>query len=94
MRFLSQVLTDRDIENLAAYFVAVLGPPDHRPDFAVSDVWWDPRESGWGMTLRQHSARQQISGSWYTYDSAGRPTWFAFGAGSWTTGFLSRRNDE
>ena len=36
------------------------------------------------MALRQHSSRQQISGSWYTYDSAGRPTWFTFGAGSWT----------
>jgi len=37
-------------------------------------LWWNPDESGWGMTLTQHSAK--IFVALYTYDQAGQPTWY------------------
>ncbi|MFZ1548242.1 MAG: hypothetical protein WAT12_14280 [Candidatus Nitrotoga sp.] len=37
-------------------------------------LWWNPEESGWGMTLTQHNA--MIFAALYTYDQAGQPTWY------------------
>jgi len=28
------------------------------PDFDVTDLWWNPGESGWGMNLTQHPSGQ------------------------------------
>lgn len=40
-----------------------------------TDLWWNPAESGWGVSITQH-----ISGvafvAWYTYDVAGNPKWY------------------
>lgn len=37
-------------------------------------LWWNPDESGWGMTITQHNAK--IFAALYTYDQAGQPTWY------------------
>ena len=39
-----------------------------------SDIWWNPNESGWGITLADHDT--QLFGVWYTYDTNGNPTWY------------------
>jgi N-acetylmuramoyl-L-alanine amidase len=38
-----------------------------------TDIWWNPSESGWGVSMtHQHS---NIFIAWYTYDEAGRAKW-------------------
>ena len=37
-------------------------------------LWWNPDESGWGMSLTQHNST--IFAALYTYDLAGLPTWY------------------
>jgi len=36
-----------------------------------TDLWWNPAESGWGLTLAQHG--NNVFGAWFTYANSGRP---------------------
>ncbi len=49
-----------------------------------SDIWWNPNESGWGITLADHQT--QLFGVWYTYDADGKPTWFVIPGGTFSQG--------
>ena len=43
-----------------------------------SDIWWNPAESGWGLTIADHETN--LWAVWYTYKADGSPTWlFASG---------------
>lgn len=64
------------------------------PAANYSDIWWNPNESGWGVTFTQHSGSNQVLAVWYTYDpreadatSAGnyKPLWLVMPGGAWTT---------
>jgi hypothetical protein len=64
------------------------------PAANYSDIWWNPGESGWGVTFTQHSGSNQVFAVWYTYDprepdatSPGnyKPLWLVMPGGSWTT---------
>lgn len=49
-----------------------------------TDIWWGgASQGGWGVALSQQQA--VLVGSWYTYDSQGRPIWFVMNSGSWTS---------
>jgi hypothetical protein len=37
-------------------------------------LWWNPNESGWGMSITQH--RNILFSAIYTYDQTGLPLWF------------------
>ena len=39
-----------------------------------SDMWFNPSESGWGVTIADHET--QLFAVWYTYDTDGHPLWF------------------
>ncbi|MCK7593499.1 carboxypeptidase regulatory-like domain-containing protein [Pseudomarimonas salicorniae] len=59
----------------------------------VSDVWWNPDESGWGLFLQQRG--QSLFAAWYTYAEDGSPVFLvatAEGDGEVFTGpvFLQR----
>lgn len=41
----------------------------------VSDLWWNPRESGWGLGLAQQG--EVLFALWYTYGQGGRDQWFS-----------------
>jgi hypothetical protein len=41
---------------------------------ALSGLWWNPGESGWGISFTQR--RNIVFGAWYTYDAAGKPKWY------------------
>ncbi|MDX2218784.1 MAG: cytochrome c [Burkholderiales bacterium] len=84
MGFLQSVITAQDERDLAAYFVESLGPPTNRPDYNVGDFWWDQKNGGSSINLRQFSGRNQLAGIWYTYDASGNPVWFLFNGGSWS----------
>ena len=47
-----------------------------------SDIWWNPNESGWGLTIADHET--QIFAVWYTYNADGRPTWFVIPGGTFS----------
>jgi hypothetical protein len=40
----------------------------------VSDLWWVPTESGWGIQLDQMAGT--VFATLYVYDQNGRPTWY------------------
>ena len=41
---------------------------------ALTGLWWNPNESGWGITLTQQGPI--IFAAWYAYDQAGNPLWY------------------
>jgi hypothetical protein len=41
---------------------------------ALSGMWWNSSESGWGIAFLQR--RNVMFGAWYTYDAAGKPKWY------------------
>lgn len=47
----------------------------------VRDLWWNPAENGWGVNIAQQGG--QLFPVWYTYDAAGKDTWFVVPGGSW-----------
>ena len=41
---------------------------------ALSGLWWNPNESGWGVHFTQR--RDILFVAWYTYDATGKPKWY------------------
>lgn len=39
-----------------------------------TDLWWNPNESGWGVSLTQQFSI--IFAAWFTYDATGNPIWY------------------
>lgn len=44
------------------------------------DLWWNPDEAGWGLTLNHHG--DNIFGVWYTYGADGEPLWIVMPGGT------------
>lgn len=49
-----------------------------------SDIWWNPSESGWGLTIADHNTQMFVV--WYTYDETGKPTWITVPGGTFSNG--------
>jgi len=56
-------------------------PPTNPGLGSLQDMWWNPSESGWGMSLIQHN--EGLFGALYIYDASGNPTWVVMPGGSW-----------
>ena len=41
---------------------------------ALTGLWWNPNESGWGVHFTQRGGN--IFAAWYTYDATGNPKWY------------------
>ena len=41
------------------------------PQYDYTDLWWNPNESGWGLTITQHPSTN-IFAAWYVYGSDGK----------------------
>ena len=48
-----------------------------------SDIWWNPAESGWGITLADHETT--LFGVWYTYRADGKPVWYTIPGGTFSS---------
>lgn len=71
----------------AANFVVVdnhAGKTAPFPLVDYSDHWWDSHESGWGMSIVQHTS-DQLFAVWFVYNSANQPTWYTLQPGRWTS---------
>ena len=60
------------------------------PAANFTDMWFNPAESGWGVSFAQHAGTNQVFAVWYTYDprevgTAGqfKPIWFVMPGGTW-----------
>lgn len=63
--------------SLAAYL-----SPASAPTTDYSDLWWNPDENGWGLTLTQHT-NGTIFAIWYTYGADGKRIWYSMSSGTW-----------
>ena len=48
----------------------------------TSDLWWNPAQSGWGMSITHHSSTQTFV-AWFTYDRNGDAVWRIIPGGQW-----------
>ena len=44
------------------------------PPGALTGLWWNANESGWGIHFTQRGSN--IFAAWYTYDTTGNPKWY------------------
>jgi hypothetical protein len=59
------------------------GAPDTTPVGSFADLWWGGEsQNGWGVSISQQY--RSLFAVWYTYDAAGRTTWFVVPGGTWT----------
>jgi hypothetical protein len=56
-----------------------------------SDMWFDPSESGWGVTIADHET--QLFAVWYAYDTDGSPLWFTVPGGTFNASRTSFSGD-
>ena len=80
-------------------FVAVLlalalpAAAQSTPNADYTDMWWNPNESGWGISFMQRGAGNQAYATWYTYDpretepatQQQKPLWIVMSGGTWTS---------
>jgi hypothetical protein len=55
---------------------------DNDPLWNLTDLWWDPAESGWGINIVQHGSGK-IFATWFVYGSDGAPVWYVIPDGQW-----------
>jgi YVTN family beta-propeller protein len=44
------------------------------PGVNYTDLWWNPSESGWGLSVTQQGRVMFLA--WFVYDGAGKPVWY------------------
>lgn len=57
-------------------------PPPPRPLTDYTGLWWNPLESGWGLSLHQ-SPMHVVFGAWFVYGANGQPEWYTLQGGQW-----------
>jgi hypothetical protein len=66
---------------------AIVRQPFATPEAALAtsynDLWWNPAESGWGLSINQQY--RTLFAVWYSYGADGRPVWYVMSGGSWVT---------
>jgi hypothetical protein len=62
----------------------LFGAPGSTAPGQFGDMWWNPSESGWGLSIsQQHGALFVV---WYTYRADGTPAWYVMPDGRWSGG--------
>ena len=61
---------------------AAVFPPPPRPLTDYTGMWWNPQESGWGLSLHQ-GATHVVFGAWFVYGVDNQPQWFTLQQGQW-----------
>jgi hypothetical protein len=54
-----------------------------RPLVDYTDLWWNPQEPGWGLSIHQH-ASDAVFATWLTFDQEHDPIWYSLQPGRWT----------
>jgi photosystem II stability/assembly factor-like uncharacterized protein len=69
----------------------LFGPKANWGWTSYAGLWWDPAESGWGVSISHQY--QKIFAAWYAYDDAGRPVWLVVPDGKWRGDHYSEGNN-
>ncbi|MEO5692802.1 MAG: hypothetical protein ABIQ72_06730 [Usitatibacter sp.] len=81
----------RSLFAAALFSAALSASAQSTPAANFTDMWWNPAESGWGVSFAQHTPSNQVFAVWYTYDpresgsSGFKPIWFVMPGGTWTS---------
>jgi photosystem II stability/assembly factor-like uncharacterized protein len=59
--------------------------PVEKLQLPMSDLWWNPLESGWGITL--HQQYSTVFATWFLYDEQGKATWLTMPNAKFVTGY-------
>jgi uncharacterized protein (DUF1800 family) len=62
--------------------LALAGLAAHASNY--TDIWWNPEESGWGVTITHH--HDKVFAVWYIYDPTGKPLWIVMPDGQFSNG--------
>jgi hypothetical protein len=54
------------------------------PSVNFTGMWWNPQESGWGMSVFQ-GPTNDLFAVWFVYDASGAPTWYTLQPGTWSS---------
>jgi hypothetical protein len=57
--------------------------PYNFPIADFTDHWWNPQESGWGISITQHPS-DRLFAAWFVYNQTGQPVWYTLQPGTWT----------
>jgi hypothetical protein len=55
--------------------------PAGGPNFDLTDIWWNPIESGWGVSITHQN--NAIFAVWFTYGDDGKVIWYPMPGGTW-----------
>ena len=66
------------------------------PAFNVTDMWWNPSEAGWAVSMQHSTTTNQVYALWHTYDPREpdgttlnpndyKPIWMAMTGATWTS---------
>jgi len=80
----------------AAFALALPAAAQSTPAYNVTDMWWNPSESGWAISMMQSQATNQVYALFHHYDPREpetstaspndfKPIWIVMTGGSWTT---------
>jgi hypothetical protein len=84
------------VRGSSAQFTVADAPTPPNPRFSqlpvvpavnYSDIWWNPAESGWGLTIVQ-GPTNVLFAVWFVYDASGKPTWYTLETGQATSAGL------
>jgi lysyl endopeptidase len=53
------------------------------PALNYTALWWNPAESGWGLSITQHDSR--LFAAWFVYGADGSPQWVVMPGGTWSS---------
>jgi lysyl endopeptidase len=69
---------DLEAGQLRTWLAATAAPSED-----YTDLWWNPAESGWGISITHHVSNRLFL-VWFTYGTDGRPEWIVAQDGQWT----------
>ena len=79
------LLGDRATTQFTVGTAPVPGQFERAPAVNYTDLWWNPEESGWGLSIVQ-GPTNLIFATWFVYDTVGNPTWYTLQPGNWIGG--------
>ncbi len=62
--------------------IEVVPDANYPPSVNYSDHWWNPAQSGWGISIVQ-GPTNLIFATWFDYDGFGDPIWYTLQPGGW-----------
>lgn len=73
-----------EFSSLGTSTFTVAGRSSTEPLWNHTDLWWDARESGWGLNIIHHGLGK-IFATWFVYGADRAATWYVIPDGEWVS---------